>query len=116
MHDGCGGSRTADTRTAPTHRSMLLQLPQTMLVAPVWNLVTLVVAAVVVAQLVCFLVALYEMMERHGIVRPMIDPQNAMNKSISSGLTHMLSNAKGGTIFKTRTFVDPEMALCVQPA
>ena len=75
MHDGRGGPRRADPRTAPTHRSMLLQLPQNMLVVPVWNLVTLVVAAVVVAQLVCFLVALYEMMNLPEMRRVALGPR-----------------------------------------
>lgn len=46
----------------------------------------------------------------YGIVRPMKDPQDMKNKSVSSGLTFYISNAKGGVMFKTSAFVDPNYA------
>lgn len=45
-----------------------------------------------------------------GIVRDMIDPQKTKNKAISSALGFHITNAKGGVIFKTSAFVDPDAA------
>lgn len=46
----------------------------------------------------------------YGIVRSLKDPQNTMNKAISSLVTQYITNAKGGVIFKTGTFADVNMA------
>lgn len=46
----------------------------------------------------------------YGIVRPLLDPQKTMNKSMSTALTMFLTNAKGGVMFETGAFMDPEMA------
>jgi hypothetical protein len=43
----------------------------------------------------------------YGFVRPMMDPQRTMNKSMSSSLTFMLTNAKGGVMYESDAFVDP---------
>jgi hypothetical protein len=40
----------------------------------------------------------------------MIDPQLTMNKSMSTALTMFLTNAKGGVMYETNAFTDPEMA------
>src|ERR1051326_4438456 len=42
----------------------------------------------------------------YGIVRPLLDPQKTMNKSLSTALTMFLTNAKGGVMYETGTFVD----------
>lgn len=46
----------------------------------------------------------------YGVVRPLLDPQKTMNKSMSTALTMFLTNAKGGVMFETGAFMDPEMA------
>lgn len=46
----------------------------------------------------------------YGIVRPMMDPQKTKNKAISSALGFHITNAKGGVMFKTRLFADPQNA------
>jgi hypothetical protein len=46
----------------------------------------------------------------YGIVRSLKDPQNTMNKAISSLVAQYITNAKGGVIFKTGTFADVNMA------
>jgi hypothetical protein len=43
----------------------------------------------------------------YGFVLPMMDPQRTMNKSMSSSLTFMLTNAKGGVMYESDAFVDP---------
>lgn len=43
----------------------------------------------------------------YGIVRPMLDPQDVVNKSISSKVTVLIANAKGGVIVKTSALADP---------
>src|SRR5215472_7226875 len=43
----------------------------------------------------------------YGFVKPMMDPQRTMNKSMSSSLTFMLTNAKGGVMYESDAFVDP---------
>jgi hypothetical protein len=45
-----------------------------------------------------------------GLVRDMIDPQKTKNKAISSALAFHITNSKGGVIFKTSAFADPELA------
>lgn len=45
-----------------------------------------------------------------GIVRDMIDPQKTKNKAISSALGFHITNAKGGVLFKTSAFADPDHA------
>ena len=46
----------------------------------------------------------------YGIVRSLKDPQNTMNKAISSLVTQYITNAKGGVFFKTGTFADVNSA------
>lgn len=46
----------------------------------------------------------------YGIVRSLKDPQNTMNKSISSLVAQYISNAKGGVVWKTGTWADPQQA------
>lgn len=46
----------------------------------------------------------------YGVVRPLLDPQRTMNKSMSTALTMFLTNAKGGVMYETGAFADPEMA------
>jgi hypothetical protein len=46
----------------------------------------------------------------YGIVRGLRDPQNTMNKAISSLVTQFISNVKGGVMFKQGTFQDPTNA------
>ena len=46
----------------------------------------------------------------YGIVRRLKDPQNTINKAISSLVTQYITNAKGGVFFKTGTFADVNMA------
>lgn len=45
-----------------------------------------------------------------GIVRGLRDPQNTMNKAISSLVTQFISNVKGGVMFRNGTFTDPANA------
>jgi hypothetical protein len=45
-----------------------------------------------------------------GIVRDMMDPQRLKNKAISSALGFHTTNAKGGVMFKTSAFADPDHA------
>src|SRR5579872_951663 len=45
-----------------------------------------------------------------GIVRDMLDPQKTKNKAISSALGFHITNAKGGVMFKTSAFADPDHA------
>jgi hypothetical protein len=46
----------------------------------------------------------------YGMVRPLLDPQRTMNKSMSTALSMFLTNAKGGVMYETGAFADPEMA------
>lgn len=46
----------------------------------------------------------------YGIVRRLKDPQNTINKAISSLVTQYITNAKGGVFFKTGTFADVNTA------
>lgn len=46
----------------------------------------------------------------YGIVRSMMEPQDVMNKSISSSLNQHLSNAKGGVMFERDAFEYPDLA------
>ena len=45
-----------------------------------------------------------------GIVRGLRDPQNTMNKAVSSLVTQFISNVKGGVMFKSGAFSDPNNA------
>ncbi len=46
----------------------------------------------------------------YGMVRSMIDGQQTRNKAISSALGFHLTNARGGVMYETDAFEDPEMA------
>lgn len=46
----------------------------------------------------------------YGIERALRDPQRTMNKSLSTGLTMFLTNAKGGVMYETGAFTDPVVA------
>jgi hypothetical protein len=46
----------------------------------------------------------------YGIERALRDPQRTMNKSLSTGLTMFLTNAKGGVMYETGAFTDPVLA------
>lgn len=46
----------------------------------------------------------------YGIVRALRDPQDVLNKSISSSLHYHLSNAKGGVMFEPAAFENPAQA------
>lgn len=45
-----------------------------------------------------------------GLVHDMLDPQKTKNKAISSALGFHITNAKGGALFKTSAFADPDHA------
>lgn len=45
----------------------------------------------------------------YGIVRSLKDPQNTLNKAISSLVTQFITNVKGGVIYKKGTFEDPRL-------
>jgi hypothetical protein len=46
----------------------------------------------------------------YGIVRALKDPQNTMNKAISSLVTQFITNVKGGVIYRAGAFTDPNQA------
>lgn len=46
----------------------------------------------------------------YGVVRGLKDPQNTLNKAISSLVTQFISNVKGGVIYKQGAFLDPVLA------
>lgn len=46
----------------------------------------------------------------YGLMRAMIEPQNVINKSLSSSLQYHLSNAKLGVMFETGAFENPSQA------
>lgn len=46
----------------------------------------------------------------YGVVRNMIEPQKVQNKAISSALAFHITNAKGGVLFKPRSFDDVRRA------